>query len=410
MDAVLAACDGDVGKLKAQIRSDAAWPQVRPGTHAESLRFEADGKTYDVKFFVRVPPGYTPAKCWPVLVLAHGKGGRGDRMLRSFQTLLGRQIDRYVVVSPTMPGPPGWKAGHYQQLAYLRPLAWARLRMNIDDDRVHLSGYSQGGHLTWQLSMFYPRLFAATCPLAGAPTAEGFPYTTTMYLQNLAHLPLWAVWGENDGPAGPKEGIVDFCRKADTRFKALRIRTWRGTELKGVGHGGAWPDGQELARFLAAGRRVLLPEKFHHFFHMPYHGRGYYVEALKFTRPPIDFSKPHRVTLPPGRAPTQAHIIQANIRRIQGRGFRIFAMRNASLNSLRIQPASVRTVRLYVLEGLFDLSKPVRVQYWTRAWRGRVGASAKCMLQHYAATRDATGLVCNEIDLDVGGRVTVRFR
>ena len=106
--------------------------------------------------------------------------------------------------------------------------------------------------------------------MAGAPTAEGFPFTTTTYLQNHEHLPLWAIWGENDGPEGPKEGIVDFCRQAHKRLRSLRNANFRGTELKGKGHGGCWPDGTELRKFLAAHKRTPPPAKFHHLFHMTY--------------------------------------------------------------------------------------------------------------------------------------------
>ena len=75
-----------------------------------------------------------------------------------------------------------------------------------------------------------------------------------------------------------------------------------------------------------------------------------------------------------------------------------------------IQPLGIRAVRLYVMAGMFDLAKPVRLHYFGRTWRGRIGVSAKCMLHHYAATRDATALVYNEIDLFVTGKAVVRHK
>jgi len=70
----------------------------------------------------------------------------------------------------------------------------------------------------------------------------------------------------------------------------------------------------------------------------------------------------------------------------------------------------VRAVRVYVLEGMFDLSRPVTVRFGRATWAGRLAPSPRCLLTHYARTRDTAALVCNEIDLDLSGRAAVRFR
>ncbi|HUU60346.1 MAG TPA: hypothetical protein VMZ50_12435, partial [Phycisphaerae bacterium] len=79
-------------------------------------------------------------------------------------------------------------------------------------------------------------------------------------------------------------------------------------------------------------------------------------------------------------------------------------------NLLTIRAKGIRIIRLYVLEGMFDPSKEQGIHYWSRKWKGRIPPSAACMLRHYAATRDRTALVLNEIDLDIRGKVSVRHK
>lgn len=78
-------------------------------------------------------------------------------------------------------------------------------------------------------------------------------------------------------------------------------------------------------------------------------------------------------------------------------------------NTLTIRPRAIRTIRLYVTDGMFDLSKPVTIRFWSGEWTARIPVSARCLLTHYAATRDQTALIYNELELDISGRVTVQY-
>lgn len=410
IDAVLAACGSDVAKLKALIASDTAYAKMKPAWHRRKTKVQDGEKTYEAEFIVRVPTGYTPARPWPVLLVAHGQGNDGGHILAAFDRVLGKASDRFLVVAPTLPGPQGFNARPYQVQTYLNALAWTRTHLNVDDDRVYLSGYSQGGHLVWHVATMYPYHFAAAVPMAGAPIFEGFPATALSYLHNLSNLAVWAIWGENDRPGPPKIGNADICRSATQRLKALRVRTYKATELKGKGHAGCWPTGQELSRFLLAHKRTAAPRRYWHYFHLAYHKRSYYVEATAFAHPPFDFVKGTTIHLPPGVEPTQENIKRAFEKKVAQAIFRIYAQIDPQTNTLRIQPLGLRKVRLYVLDGLFDLDKPVRLNYFARAWRGRIRPSAKCILTHYAATRDATALVLNEVDLSSAGRVAIRYK
>lgn len=407
IDAVLAACGNDPAAVKKLIEADTAYEAFPPGSHRRTVRIQAGKAHHDVDFVVRVPRSYRPGRPHALLLAAHGQGSSGPGIARVALRMLGRAAEDYVVVAPTMPGPRGYTGQGYQEQAYLRPLQWARRHLNVDDDRIAITGYSQGGHCTWHLAALYPRHFAAAVPLAGAPVFEGAPHTATLYLENLSNLRMWAIWGERDRPAPPAIGNAQLCRAATERLKELGIEGYRGTELRGVGHGGCWPDPRGFAAFLAAGRRRAVPEKVAHVFHLDAHRRGYYLEAVKLAAKPMRMDR--RIRVPFSRRPSEPSGERAMANYFRKFLFGMWGELDRAANALTVRMSRVSTVRIYVTEGLFDLSRPVTLRVGHLAWRGPIRPSARCMVRHYAAQRDQAGVVYNEIDLTRLGRARVRY-
>jgi pimeloyl-ACP methyl ester carboxylesterase len=408
VQAVLAACGDDPNIVRAMISADTTYEAFSPGWHRRSVAVTDGAKAHNVEFALYVPRTYRPGRPHPVLVAAHGQHGNGSGVGRMMRRLLGRDAERYLIVAPTMPGPRVYNGKAYQEQAYLRPLQWTRRHLNVDDDRIALAGYSMGGHAAWHLAVLFPRHFAAAVPMAGVPWFEGFPCTATVYLENVANLPLWAIWGELDRPAPPALGNVHFCRAADDRLTALRSLHYRGTELRGVGHGGCFPNPRDFARFLAAGRRRAAPEQVVHFFHADRHRRGYYLEALELAARPMRMDR--RVRLKFDRKPTEQEAQRRMADHFRKFLFRMWGRLDRSTNTLTIRTQRIRSVRVYVTEGMFDPRRPVTLRYGRRTWRGRVPRSARCMLLHYAQDRDTTAVVYNEIDFPSAGRCVVRHR
>lgn len=409
IDAVVTACGSDAARLEALIAADDAYPALKPGWHRHTTRVRDGSKAYEAEFFIRIPRGYTTSKSWPVILAAHGMGNTGRKIGRSIEWLLRSGVEQFVLVAPTLPGPTGFNMRAYQIDTYLRPLAWARTHVNVDDDRMYMTGYSQGGHVTWHLSTLHAHLFAATAPVAGAPVFVGYPVTTTGYLDNLSNLPMWAIWGEKDGAPPGKEGNVNLCRRATAQLEKLRNTHYRATELKGRGHGGCWPDGRELARFFLTHKRAATPRKYSHFFHLARHSQSYYVQPIRYARPPFDFNKGLRVTLPPGAPPTQESIRRVYDKQVDRMMFRMTAELAPARNELAVRAVGVHTLRVRVIDGMFDLTRPVVLRRAGRTWRLNIPVSPRCLLTHYAATRDATALVYNEVDLSTSARPQIRF-
>ena len=408
-EAVLAACGGRVEVLRKLIQADTVYERFPSGWQKSSLNIGEGRDAYAAEFFFRVPPGYDGGKPLPVLLSAHGTGGDGRGFGRHVESLLGPACDSYVLLCPTMPGPHAFNSRSYQEQAYLAPLAWLRRRLNVDDDRIYVTGYSIGGHMSWHLGTLFPQVFAAAVPMAGMPAFEGGPPTATAYFENLAHLPLWAIWGEKDRVAPPARGIADSCQEAAARLKELGNRNFTFTELPGVGHGNALPPPGRLAAYLATHKRTVAPARTAHLFHMPHHARCYYLQAMKFAHPPIDFARGVSFRLPPGEKPTE-QLVDKMVRKESDRlMYRMYGEIDAAANTITVKAAGVSSVRVFVLQGMLDLDRPVKLRFWGRSWTGKVPASAACALAHYAATRDQTALVLNEIDVDINGRATVRY-
>lgn len=413
IDALLAACGNDVARVRALIASDAAYEVFPPGwlERKISITDDRDGTKHEVGFSVRVPPGYTPKKSWPLLLVAHGQNSTGPHIARSFLSALGEQADRYVLVAPTLPGEHKFGGWAYQEQAFLAPLRWTCRNLNIDDDRVYVSGYSLGGHTAWHLATMFPHLFAAAIPLAGMPFFEGGTATSTAYLENLSNLPVWAVWGELDGAPPPALGNRDFCRLAAKRLAEVKSPLFRPTELKGKGHGGCWPERGELARFLADSVRRPVPDKLEHRFHLPRHSRLYYLDAVELARKPPDFSAKADIPikLPPGAKPTPENVIAAMTDHFNKQLFKTWAALDRPANAVEVRAESVKKLRLDVTEGMLDPARPVKLKYWQRTWEGPMPVSARCILLHYADRRDQKALILNEIDLQATLKPAVRF-
>ena len=410
--AVLAACENDVTALRRLIAADAAYEAFEPGWKRAALRVGKGPDARDVAFFLRVPRGYDRRKSYPLLLGAHWKDGTGDAIGRSMEVLLGAAVEQYVLVAPTMPDPQnGFAATEMQVQAYLRCLAWARVNLNVDDDRIYVAGYGQGGSVAWHLAVMYPRLFAAAVPMAGVPHFQGAPYTLTCYLENVEHLPVWAVWGAKDAGKSAHLGTRAGSRLTAARLKKLGNTHFRGTELPTAGHARCWPKSGDFGRFLSRHKRNRVPAKFRRYFHLPAHARGYCVEAVKGGRRPFSFGKPYDIDVPSTQPhePTSQELFDAASRHLAKRLFKMWVDVDRARNALRVRPMGVTKVRVFITDGLFDLGKPVELRFARAKWQGRMPLSARCMLLHYAATRDATGLVYNEIDLQILGKSAARY-
>jgi len=150
----------------------------------ERLDYEC-GYTYSVK----VPAGYNASNEYPLFLYLHGQ------LLDSvfFNNMMTNNFhvptdDKYIIVRPSK------LEADWDPKKALDVLEDVKTNMNVDDDRVYLTGLSMGGRGTFIVAAALPEYFAAIMPLS--PHHE--PYSYLPLAENVAHLPVWMSHGTND--------------------------------------------------------------------------------------------------------------------------------------------------------------------------------------------------------------------
>lgn len=244
----------------------------------------ADGRTLPIT--LRVPSAYRPDRAWPLLYALHGTGGDGESIIRFLERLLGARADEFVIAAPSgyasfeFKSPTGTTGEHVAALIEIRK------RVNVDSDRVLVTGYSRGGHASWSLAIAQPDLLAASMPLAGTFIIPEYDQLFEVFLPNIAALPVFAVWGKNDvlGPGGRASddgGIAALNRTLLAQAAKLKLPL-TGVELPDKGHGDVAPPADVLEKFLAA-RRVRTPTKVLQKLRVIDEGGAYWIEPLMWS-------------------------------------------------------------------------------------------------------------------------------
>jgi phospholipase/carboxylesterase len=186
---------------------------------------------------VSVPAGYRPDRSWPVLVALHGYGSGAARF-----NLVWREAASaagFVLVTPQgedrAEGGIGWSWGPHADLTVRRSLDAVKQSINIDESRIFLAGFSQGGTLTYSLALRHPYLFSGIAPIGAGrslPAAER--------LDLLRGMRIYIGHGELE------PGLEDVRRlAADLGSVGAKVMF---REYAGVGHGLPDPATPELVR------------------------------------------------------------------------------------------------------------------------------------------------------------------
>jgi predicted peptidase len=217
-----------------------------------------DAQGNSLHYYLYVPQDYNPAQKYPLVLLLHGGGERSTPTNTSVQNEKVLLDDAYAHVwsaDYTAPGNPQvqqhWPSfivipqlstgqnwvnvpahdGSYSQpaqpaaglLAAKELLdALQKQYINIDANRLYITGLSLGGYGTWDAIERWPNYFAAAVPIAGA----GDPSKASV----LKAMPIWAFHGSSDTTV-PVSGSRDMI----AAIQAAGGRP-RYTEFVGQGH------------------------------------------------------------------------------------------------------------------------------------------------------------------------------
>lgn len=215
---LIAACGGNIDG-GGDDTPDPDGPPVDPPVPAGCITDVATGDhTFTcsaLSTVARIPAACQAPGCGLILVL-HGDTGNGLLMDAHIKMReLGDQHG-YVVVAPTGPpfggGLPGstWETFNDAQLVEI--VGQFRDVFRIDPKKIHVTGFSRGGFVTWRLLCDHSNLFASAAPAgAGFGTNFGEPTCFTQGRTPARDIPIIFLMGRTDTSVGYNQmtGIRD---------------------------------------------------------------------------------------------------------------------------------------------------------------------------------------------------------
>jgi len=199
--------------------------RVRDFSQSRKLTFVSMDDLSVQYYAVLLPSSFDPKKEYGLILTLHGAGVEASGQVDAYQPK-----DWAFVVAPTNRRPFGFDWQDWGQQDMLEVLHDIEHRVQIDKNRVHLTGHSMGGHGVWLNAFTNPDLWASAAPSAGwtrfdlyAPMflrrnlLYGEPYAnyiwqlgmrgddTLALAENALNLPIFALEGGSDDNVPPQQ-------------------------------------------------------------------------------------------------------------------------------------------------------------------------------------------------------------
>jgi predicted esterase/P pilus assembly chaperone PapD len=176
---------------------------------------------FRIKFPKTYVPGTTDGKKYPLYIFFHGVGEKGTIYDNEFQLLWGGQTWMNRVDAGTF---DGYLIYPQSQGGYWGPNDYDNLKEIVDSivtsakgdpDRLTVNGLSGGGWATWEFTMRYPQLTAASLPMS----AMAIDYAN--HIDTYKFIPMWLFQGGLDGNPAPytTNQVVAQIQAAGGNFK-----------------------------------------------------------------------------------------------------------------------------------------------------------------------------------------------
>jgi len=383
--------DVELPALLAAMRDLKPLGPATPGTSEESVALPVEGATEQTQITVHVPPSYDPTKPFPLLLALHGAGGNGQQEEARWRTVA--DALGMIVVAPTEAGENGGYAfTRREREAALAVLRWARRRYDVDENRIHLTGVSRGGHMTWDIGTRYPDLFATLSPMIGGPRLEPRGGQNNLrYIANVAHLPIRDLQGEEDD-----KRMLFSLGLAFERLKAADAPDAKLITFPGLGHDFQF-DAVDWGKFLGDARRDPCPKHVLRLCADPRETRAFWMDVKGMERDVREEFTPQV------DAKQWAGMDDAARRRfiaaeVDKRTARLEAEMKAPGDFI-VKGEGVRSFRLLLSEGMFDPKVAVKVTWNGRARTRKLAPSKETLLLDFVERFDRTFLPVAELEV-----------
>lgn len=364
---------------------------AQPGTSETEATLTVLNTPEKTRITVHVPAGYDPASPAPLLLAFHGAGGHGSQEAERWRAVA--DALGMIVVAPTEAGDnQGYGFTRREREAALAALRWARRRFHVDENRIHVTGVSRGGHMTWDIATRHPDLFATMSPMIGGPRLDTRAGQNNLrYVGNVAHIPIRDLQGDGDDPR-----MLFGLRLAFERLEAAGAPDAKLITFAGLGHDFRF-DAVDWAAFLGGARRDPRPPRVVRLCAGPAAARAFWVEVTATERTVKEEFEPQfdaRRWAGMDDAARRRFVAEA----ADERTARIEAEMKAP-GDFAVKSRGVRAFRLLLAEGMFDPAAPVKVTWNGRARTRKVTPSRETLLLDFAERFDRAFLPVAEVEV-----------
>ena len=179
----------------------------------------------ELDYVLRMPKGLAQSEKYPLVIYAHGAGGRGREIQKIVEHPFFIETEPFLANAVSV-APQCYANSWFDIFEQLQDfIAYMIAQPYVDASRVYLIGASMGGYTTWQMAMTRPDWFAAIVPICG-----GGMYWNTARLKNMG---VWAFHGEID-PTVLCEESKKMVERINKNGGNAKLTIWDG-----VGHN-AW--------------------------------------------------------------------------------------------------------------------------------------------------------------------------
>jgi predicted esterase len=351
-----------------------------PGGTLERGRTNRDGFLH--RYMLRVPDGYDPSRSYPVRFYLHGGISRSDPGAGGGWA---RNLDRFADDGSFLVAPLSWSESPWWQARQVENLHGVLDELkrvyNIDENRVHVMGVSDGGTGVYFLAFRDPTPWSSFLPFIGSPEVLMNPAVRAdgeLHVGNLKNRPLFIVNGEQD-----RFYPVSSVRPWLSIFNAANV-TYEFHPQPGGHDTSWWPyEAENIERFVGE------------------HVRDPHPESLVWGTESADlYPRVHWITI------DEVGEIRGDMGRVTlgawaaslGSGM-VWATR--SDNTVNVLAYRVRSFRVLVSPDAFDLTRPIRIEVnGSVEFEGVVTPNVETLIEWAGRDLDRTMLYAAEVMIE----------
>jgi predicted esterase len=214
----------------ASLRQHPGYAQALAAVKANSDRdLEAFKKEVaDVEPIVILPPNHRVEIAAPLIVALHPTGGNARDFVEVWRQPAADFGAILVVPQGRMQAGTGWRWGKVEHGEWqaLHAIDYAKTKHAIDGNRVILTGFSEGGSVTFVVALRHPQAISAAIPMCGEFVPQVSPVTKTK--DGIRTPRMYIITGEYDRDVATNRSAVKQLEDADW---TVHLR-----EFAGMGH------------------------------------------------------------------------------------------------------------------------------------------------------------------------------